>query len=780
MPSAVVAELTSNEVSTGTSFFACIPEEACEPARNNTAVQCREGHSGILCSECEEGWAKSNPQGLCSECWPSAASVSLSALLFSVMFGLVCYIALKKPSSGDSLTTALLRIASTWAQLASLLLTARLPPRSILDDVITVLGDVAGGVPLQSNPVQCTFGELVGFYTRFNLFLSLPFICVGMGLLLGGLYLAYRLATAPAAPADKDSDAASLQSARSDIDIDDAASEEPAAPGQSAPGSLPTGAPVGEPSTSDESGADGLAGEPLQQEGQRPQVDVAAEGPTMGELAAPAVETPSTSQVAGDAPVDEGEPTLWAAVRQRASRATLVLLFLAHFAVTKACLLLLDVFDEPLFGAIRFRSDLRHGEFDDEFDSSQALATTGLVAFGIGLPVAAVVLLYFYRYELDRSFTRDTFGFLYVGYRLGPGTRMGSARASAVLQEVQENDAWSKYRPKACGGLWQWLLGDDDEEFSDDEDELGETMVGAHIVHPSSGEAAAGESKAGAAAAGASLSAGEGDSDGEDGDPIPAGGVASKTGAIITDDEAAALSNTGYYAWEAVIVARKILMTTVSVTVRAPFTQSALMVMILTGSLCLHVSQMPYSSLLLNVAETLALIVLWISAMSGVVLYEGGELGDETAESVRALIVFSNVVLMMYFAFIVLYALSAAVRRWAISQYASFAKSTFKAGGSSTPSLASWGRSAWGSTFLSSPPRKQQQAFEAKEGEAFHPGELKEAPPALASAAGEELAGHTSSDSDSDGSHADSAPQTTGQAWAGPAPEHEVVVPVKP
>jgi len=726
---AVTNSLLQAEVGTATSFHSCIPEEACEADGNGTAITCIEGHSGILCSECESGWAKSNPQGLCSACWETGASVGLSAVMFIIMFALVVYIALKTPSTGDNMTTALLRIASTWAQLASLLLTARLPPRSILDDVINVLGDVAGGVPLQSNPIQCTFGDNLGFYRRFYLFLSLPFVCLGMGLVLGLMYLAYRAVctktevSTPHKPVLAAGTGASMDSARSNassLDFDDAPDNAVlVSPGDNtapATDSL-SGGPVGEPERSmsdaevSQEPAGSVALSPKNNKVTKPTLEMPPK-----HVAAPA-ESPSRTTM-NDTPVDEGEPSMWSAVRQKGARATLVLLFLAHFSVTKATLLVLDTFDEPLFGFIRFRSDLRHGEFDDEYDQARSLAYVGLIFFGLGLPVAAVLLLAYYKYDLNRSHTRNTFGFLYMGYRLGPGALLGSARAKVVLQEVKANPEWARYRPKTCGWMWTWLLGDEHDEFSDGEDEDEEYDMPVHV--------------------GLSESKHPVEEDGADDDPTPAGGKASKTGAIITEDEAAALSSTGYWSWEFIIVARKIVMTTVSVTVRAPFTQSALMVMILTASLCLHVSQSPFASSLLNAAETAALVVLWISAMSGVVLYEEGELSDATAETVRGLIVTSNTILMVFFAFILLYALSASVRHWAARQYRSALGYIGKlGGGASSPSSPF--KSGWGSSLLMSGgdksakhtggPLAQDEGVE--EGITFAPEELKKAPVVL-------------------------------------------------
>jgi hypothetical protein len=680
--------------------------------------------------------------------------------MFVCMFALVVYIALKTPSTGDNLTTALLRIASTWAQLASLLLTARLPPRSILDDVINVLGDVAGGVPLQSNPIQCTFGSALGFYRRFYLFLSLPFLCLSLGLFLGGLYFLFRLcarslrgAASPKQPTAGPSNSldAPMQSGRSqasDFDIDDArpgnnanALLSSSGAGHSENRHSPSGVgPVGEPASSNLHDAAEVS-EPLDgaivlsPKGilpkSKPSPPLQAAGLNSSAVSQ-GLATPGGASLStmNDAPVDEGAPSMWSAVRQKGARATLVLLFLAHFSVTKATLLVLDTFDKPLFGFIRFRSDLRHGDFDGEYDQARSLAYAGLLIFGIGLPLAAVLLLAYYKFDLNRSHTRDTFGFLYMGYRLGPGSRLGGARAAVILREVQANPAWSRYRPKTCGWLCTWVLGEDSDDFYDEEDEIMSGSVPQHAA----GSGGLSESKG--------AHGGGGDSDGEDeGDPTPAGGKVSVTGAIITEEEASALTHTGYWSWEFIIVARKILMTTVSVTVRAPFTQSAVMVMILTMSLCLHVGQSPYASKLLNAAETMALVVLWISAMAGVVLYEEGELSDATAESVRGIIVFSNVLLMSFFAFILLYALSSVVRLWAARQYRSCVSALLRAtgkGGMSSPFKSGWGSSLFMSTADKGSSKRMGAPAVSHQDEddsdvAFTPDQLKGAPVRLSS-----------------------------------------------
>ena len=75
--------------------------------------------------------------------------------------------------------TGMLRIFTTYAQTAALLLTLRIAPNTPIAEGIAYLGQLASGVPLTSVPATCTLDEYgVSLYSRFFVLLALPIGCV--------------------------------------------------------------------------------------------------------------------------------------------------------------------------------------------------------------------------------------------------------------------------------------------------------------------------------------------------------------------------------------------------------------------------------------------------------------------------------------------------------------------------------------------------------------------------------------------------------------------------
>ncbi|CAE7942198.1 Contig5629.g6032, partial [Symbiodinium sp. KB8] len=97
-----------------------------------------------------------------------------------------------------------------------------------------------------------------------------------------------------------------------------------------------------------------------------------------------------------------------------------------------------------------------------------------------------------------------------------------------------------------------------------------------------------------------------------------------------------------FWYWELLVVLpRKVLLAAVAVTVRNAELQAALICLVLSASLVVHVASLPYEATLMNAVETAALTAICVSAFGGLALGDELLVGEKT-ESAAACIALGN------------------------------------------------------------------------------------------------------------------------------------------
>ena len=184
------------------ALLVCQPAEACLRATNGSDIRCADGHRGVLCGECMEGWARSSAEFLCTECPTGQSALIESVLASALTTALVMYLALKtektpteaEPEGSEraaaNVYIGLFRILISWGQTLGVLRAARLPPRSMVDSALSFVSSMAVGVSPNSATVQCAIR--VSFYYRLAGAMLLPIAALVLPLVLCNVFFAFR------------------------------------------------------------------------------------------------------------------------------------------------------------------------------------------------------------------------------------------------------------------------------------------------------------------------------------------------------------------------------------------------------------------------------------------------------------------------------------------------------------------------------------------------------------------------------------------------------------
>ncbi len=198
-PATGVLQRVSNDsvVLPSTLILECTPAAACVPAADSSGVQCAPGHSGVACGECKPGWSRASNEELCLECEANSESIAFSVLMWLLNFGLILALTLKQPKieqvlsnarhspDGDTRATdviGLFRLVASWAQVYSLLLSSKVPPRTALDGFVSTFSGSSTGVSSSAQYMQCTVGLTP--YEELQALLLLPVVVVATPALL--------------------------------------------------------------------------------------------------------------------------------------------------------------------------------------------------------------------------------------------------------------------------------------------------------------------------------------------------------------------------------------------------------------------------------------------------------------------------------------------------------------------------------------------------------------------------------------------------------------------
>lgn len=174
LPGVWSRESTMRDIGPTTEFYPCLNEDACIVRErrvpiNNTLqgglgasgaaselvveLECREGHTGLLCAECKDGYAMQG--GLCAKCWDPALSASVAAMaLVAIITGATVLIRRSvRPVDSSSI---ILRMAINYLQMNAIMGDFSIRAPALFREVTGYGNSVSNGVSLELFPVQCT------------------------------------------------------------------------------------------------------------------------------------------------------------------------------------------------------------------------------------------------------------------------------------------------------------------------------------------------------------------------------------------------------------------------------------------------------------------------------------------------------------------------------------------------------------------------------------------------------------------------------------------------
>lgn len=446
-----------------TLMMECAPTDACVPAQNGTAVQCAPGHRGVLCGECMDGWARSSPQVLCTQCPNNTVGVLLGVGPWVVFTLALLAMSLndKGGSSsrekGQGTFVGIFRILTGWAQMYAVLLSTRLPPQSQLDDVMASLSSVSMGVSTSSVGTQCAVP--LSFYFRLYVTLMLPGVALLVPVVVAcacgnrsaGMCSASKRQTKPGSESlvPEESTAVAVRySSHSDQSGedgdspgDDSLADSPrkwaVAVADEGGAGKPSGVLTAAPTAAAPAGGvfDPL---PRSESAMSPTASAFRKGVSGAKVASsPGDGVHGLDDTAGaaepPAKPDQDSARWQRILQQRAFRAAFILLLLVHFPVVDACLRMLDTLDSMVYGFTLLRVDVGHGSMDAQFAVAQLVAWLGLVVFGVGIPLGSALLICRRRHEVHLPRVQRVFGAVYEGFRIPDLPSRGEAPTHAAF-----------------------------------------------------------------------------------------------------------------------------------------------------------------------------------------------------------------------------------------------------------------------------------------------------------------------------------------------------------
>ena len=143
----------AEQVSTGvdpTSVFHKCPDGACITNETSGEVECAPGHTGPLCSLCQQGWALAGET--CTQCWSQGLSWSATALAVAVIVSALV-VMVKRQTGRRNEIMAIGRILLNWVQLTAAIGTFALRAPALARDMLN-LSSAADGVSLNAFFVQ--------------------------------------------------------------------------------------------------------------------------------------------------------------------------------------------------------------------------------------------------------------------------------------------------------------------------------------------------------------------------------------------------------------------------------------------------------------------------------------------------------------------------------------------------------------------------------------------------------------------------------------------------
>ncbi|CEL92762.1 unnamed protein product [Vitrella brassicaformis CCMP3155] len=352
-------------------FFPCpLRDIACvgyDPVINGTI--CAEGHKGVLCNQCHDGWFKSSAETPCRPCPNEADSLSkiiFACLLVTVLVGILVRQSIKAGAQTKSIHAALMKILINYIQLAGVafsLCKFALPP--FIKALLTTVSRGSNDPTTTVLPTTCFMerhSSLDPAYIKVVVAFTLaPMAHLALSIIVAITYVGTRTPKPPP-PIDDQQD-------------------------------LPTPTTSLRPSTlADARQAE--TNETLQTDGKLPSAM------SRGSM--------STMMLEGGG---EGN---W--VGKYIEAGGVILVFLLHPIITS---MFFDVLDCVKYDKYRLRSNLDIVCFEDEHHTWQMAAIAGIVCVSFGIPALCFIKLYRSKDDLEQPSVKERIGFLYNGLETG-------------------------------------------------------------------------------------------------------------------------------------------------------------------------------------------------------------------------------------------------------------------------------------------------------------------------------------------------------------------------
>ena len=155
---------------------------------------CRLGHTGILCSSCEEGFGKT--YGVCADCASSFKATNYVLVILSFLFFIALFLGLvsrnvkqavteREPGTRKSKALSVVKIVINWLQMACLAAKVGVNTNKAADSLFSAL-DMSNLSPWQFSSFNCAFPST--YYNQFYTGVLVPPSCLGVAAILVWLY----------------------------------------------------------------------------------------------------------------------------------------------------------------------------------------------------------------------------------------------------------------------------------------------------------------------------------------------------------------------------------------------------------------------------------------------------------------------------------------------------------------------------------------------------------------------------------------------------------------
>lgn len=183
-------ELISVVIDSSTQLHECPQSSACIVDTHLRAFGCAEGHTGLLCAECEEnnGWVKSGSS--CVQCLPSAANISLLFLGGLVILAVLSWIALRINFKTTSDGRVVWRLAVTFVSSIGALTLYQAKGSTAWVSIVGVAQMVllpGSSSTLSLSPLQCE--THLSWFARYYAALSMPIIVAAACLIINVVFI---------------------------------------------------------------------------------------------------------------------------------------------------------------------------------------------------------------------------------------------------------------------------------------------------------------------------------------------------------------------------------------------------------------------------------------------------------------------------------------------------------------------------------------------------------------------------------------------------------------